>query len=681
MVLPLLCLGIVFVSNAVVAQPTSSPNVTVVRVSLEQEMRKAIRAPAGRHIPLGAIPENGVFRLGVLEGPDSTERSTVRVYVGEEVVVAVETLGNSDWLDIRIPLGAYENAPANPTIFIEGRGDHWVGPLKVFTPETSLPNVVVFVVDSLRKDHLGCYGYGRDTSPNIDAFAKEAYRFTRCIASSSWTRPAVASLLSGVYPNRHGGQGNRHVLRGGIPWLPNLLSSEGYTCEALVATPDVLPVWGFGPGFARFVDANALLQHQAPSSHGTFVDEAVTMLTLLEGLPWFFYVHGRGAQAPYAPPPAYLARMYPPTMPSELEAQRKVEMIAKYDGAIAYADAQFGDLLEALKARGQYDNTMIVVLGDHGEEFWEHGGTAHSKTLYGEVVEIPLLIKLPRQTQGKTIDALVALQDIAPTVVDYLGLPTAESFQGRSMRPALEAGAEIREVAVAALHTEEWWLQSAIGPGEKYIEELRTGNFAWFNLAEDPREQSPLDVSPSGERNLALVSKAVSIDQASGLHLLIKGGKENTTVEGTLFGTGDAPYNWIYLGGQGVVARQGDPLRFRFSFAPGVQEKVQEVLPGLTLDPRVAHLFIPLAADAQVTVNITANGKAIPPWAIELGNNGAASPLRGEEIPLALLTVTPQTMAHNTLSDRFGVYLRYVAPEETVLREAFNEAGSGLPQP
>jgi choline-sulfatase len=309
------------------------------------------------------------------------------------------------------------------------------------------PPVFIYLVDTLRVDHLGCYGYPKPVSPHLDAFAREASVF-RAIAPSSWTKASVASLFTGLSPNAHGAQDRGDTLTPDATTLAGLLGAAGYRTYALYANAWVSETFGIDQGFAErrlLIGPSDRLNRELFGWLGrTSPDDRL-----------FVYVHTIDPHAPYAPPAGFRARFAAPPRHSlerasiewleDLAARgRRGEVIptsqveeitALYDAEIAFNDLQFGLFLEELKRRALYDDSLIVFTSDHGEELFDHGGVSHGQTLYAEVLDIPLIVKWPRGTVAPAgaADFRAQLVDVLPTILDCLGLPKPPEVEGRSL--------------------------------------------------------------------------------------------------------------------------------------------------------------------------------------------------------------------------------------------------------
>lgn len=312
-------------------------------------------------------------------------------------------------------------------------------------------NVVVVVVDTLRADHLGCYGYSRPVSPHIDAFAESSTLYERATSSAPWTVPSHASLFTGLDPFEHGaysfpaGPGqlrNVHPLAAEHETLAEALAGEGFATAAFVAN-------------AGFLHRSLQLDqgfevYQPERAPGEVLNTRV--LDWLEAhhrKPFFLFVNYMDAHWPYntqprpgqVEPPASIERglaeeLFQAVMPGKRMAPSDLaeRVIAQYDTGVAHADEAVGALLARLRTLGVFDDTVIVVTSDHGEYFGEHRLVGHSKDVYQPALHVPLLVKGAEQHQGSRTDMPVSSAQVAHLVVEALGAPAAERLARRFPR-------------------------------------------------------------------------------------------------------------------------------------------------------------------------------------------------------------------------------------------------------
>jgi arylsulfatase A-like enzyme len=295
------------------------------------------------------------------------------------------------------------------------------------------PNLVLFVADAVRADFLSAYGHPMPTSPRFDAFAREGWLFEDATAQSSWTRPSVASLLTGLGVDAHGIFGVRNTLVSGITTLPEALRATGYATAAFVANEVVSPTLGYAQGF----DAWKALPMR-PSAD--VVRAALAWMRERPG-PFFVYVHTLGAHRPYLPAPEH----WRPFRPARLPQRRDVNALvlrprlasdelalvrSAYAGEVHESDAAFGDLLDGLQALGVRDRTAVAFTADHGEGFDEHGDRGHGVRLYQETARVPLALRVPGTASGARIAVPVQHADVVPTFLALAGLLRPPDLQG-----------------------------------------------------------------------------------------------------------------------------------------------------------------------------------------------------------------------------------------------------------
>jgi arylsulfatase A-like enzyme len=386
------------------------------------------------------------------------------------------------------------------------------------------PDVIVLLIDALRADHLGAYGYGRDTSPNIDEFAGDAVLFEQAISASGFTKTSIASLFTGIDPHSHGVfRGNRadtptritsDVLAPDFETVAEAMTDHGLFSVAWVMNPQLQDFMGFDQGFAPYnQDAGRFYQIR---------NGFLSWLSRIGRFGQFFaYLHVLDLHDPYHPPdefngmfgehadlfsdvdlsaPGAWSRLIREIRDGEREvSDLEVEQLrADYDAVIRSVDVQVGILLDALRAKGTYDDAIIVITSDHGDGFMEHGFISHSTTPYDELVRIPLLIKLPDSKHaGRRISEQVRAVDLAPTLLELVGAPEMKGVDGRSLLPLVRDSSEadhpshafVEETGATGIRTESW----------KALYFLFEGNWEIYDLRADPLEQNDLSDDPPEE--------------------------------------------------------------------------------------------------------------------------------------------------------------------------------------
>jgi arylsulfatase A-like enzyme len=329
-----------------------------------------------------------------------------------------------------------------------GPGTIQVGALRVRSPEPAKnppgaslagrPNVILYLVDTLRADDLGAYGSGLPTSPEFDRFAAEGLLFEDTMAQSSWTRPNVASLFTGLHAGTHAVETSVATLASDVTTLAEWLRDRGYATAALVANALVSPDRGFAQGFTTWNPGGRVL-HGTPSD--VLTRKALEWVETVPE-PFFLYVHTLDPHDPYEPGDPdwqhFRAEGYRGERdPRRLVKKRKLEddelgyLRSKYRGEIRQNDRAFGDLLAGLRSRGILDRSIAIFTSDHGEEFLEHDGLLHRTTLYDEIIHVPLAVRLPAgQPSGRVMEAPFRQVDLFPTLASLLGAKAPEAVEG-----------------------------------------------------------------------------------------------------------------------------------------------------------------------------------------------------------------------------------------------------------
>ena len=315
------------------------------------------------------------------------------------------------------------------------------------------PNVIIFLIDALSLNHLGCYGYERDTSPNIDKFASTGIIFKNYFSQSSWTKPSVASLFTSLYPSSHGAYRSEGDLEEEMCLNPNavtlaeILRSHGYATAAFSEIGFVSRTFGFDAGFDSFYN----VYEYAKKVNGNIpIKDIITpiyeYLKNKVNQSNFLYIHNVYPHGPFSPPEEFNIFSQPGSSFESAIRQARLnnnidELISLYDGEVLYADELFRQFLEMLEDLNIRDNSIIILLADHGEALVEnkHGPWRHGNALYDEDIKIPLIISFPKKDAIKgSVDAIVQSIDIMPTILDYLNIALPQKIQGNSFMPLLK---------------------------------------------------------------------------------------------------------------------------------------------------------------------------------------------------------------------------------------------------
>ncbi|MFH1313225.1 MAG: sulfatase [Candidatus Eisenbacteria bacterium] len=392
-------------------------------------------------------------------------------------------------------------------------------------------NVVLVGIDTLRANQLGCYGYHRDTSPNIDRFAESGVLFLDAVSSSPWTLPAFATVFTSLYPSQHGANSVESVMRTSFPTLAEVLGAHGYSTGAIVNAPILSHEFGVGRGFDHYDVAvrDARLADSTTTDALRWIDEH------RDG-PFFIFVHYFDPHLAYAPPAPFDTLFDPgyrgalgssfdraqtvDARESDFESLRQLSdrdrnhIVSLYDGEIAFTDAAVGRLLAGIGSRDLTEDTLILLLSDHGEEFLEHDGFAHGHTLFDELLKVPLIFSLPGVLPGRARRTRqVRLVDVTPTILDILEIDAPPHAEGVSILPDLLGRNVPVEATNAYLPKEAGYCESLMYGTEKkgvrfypskLIYDETTAQTMLFDLRDDPGELEDLS-GTSGENHRGIL--------------------------------------------------------------------------------------------------------------------------------------------------------------------------------
>lgn len=318
-------------------------------------------------------------------------------------------------------------------------------------PGGSRPHVILYLIDTLRADHLGCYGRTPSPSPELDRFAREAVLFQDVSAQSGWTKPATASIMSSQWPWKHKVQDFADRVPAKLAWLPEVLQAGGYSTAGVVTNNLAGAEFGYNRGYDTFQVVPKGTSEVAHQLALQWLNQRPAQK------PFFLYVHTIDPHSPYMHSKRYQGMSRAEAEPLDTEPRRLSEqaevnrlrgegdqdlqarldqLISDYDHEISNNDKNFGLLMSWLKEHDLYENSLILVVSDHGEEFLEHGHVGHLNSLYQELLHVPLLIKFPgRASAGIRVSQTWQQIDLAPTILKACGLTPPESFQGQAYVP------------------------------------------------------------------------------------------------------------------------------------------------------------------------------------------------------------------------------------------------------
>lgn len=345
------------------------------------------------------------------------------------------------------------------------------------------PNVLLISVDSLRRDHVSAYGYqsphakGERTTPAVERLAAEGTLFADAVSTTSWTLPAHMALFTGLEDQLHGVTNNAKRLDPAITTLPQLFAARGYRTGGFFTGPNLHPIFGFGAGFELYENAsgevlpdeafeksaqdeNALLAVHNQSHAGltspelnrrglAWLDDAATREE-----PFFLFLHYWDPHYNYEPPAEYATRFDPDYTGTasganfiysrDVKTPRDMQhILALYDAEIRYTDDHIARVLERLDSLGLAEDTLVVFVSDHGDEFYEHGKKGHQRNFFDESVRVPLVMRWPGHVPaGLVVEPQVRIQDIMPTVAELADLAPASYVTGESLMPLLRGASQ-----------------------------------------------------------------------------------------------------------------------------------------------------------------------------------------------------------------------------------------------
>jgi arylsulfatase A-like enzyme len=504
-------------------------------------------------------------------------------------------------------------------------------------------NVVLIAIDTLRADHLGCYGYPRPTSPRIDRLSAESTVFDTAISQAPWTLPAFASMFTGRLPSVHrAGEGRFPTvsrLDETYPTLAEMLRDAGYATASFVSN-----VWvGAEVGMARGFE-----EHDEAWGADHAADGAIEWLGKDHEKPFFLFVHLMDPHQPYAPYPEDAKLFLDPSYAGPLgtafvgnpheewTAADRQRVIDLYDAELHGSDRLVGRVLDTLAARGLDRRTIVVFTSDHGEELFDHGWLSHGHTLYDELLHVPLMVRFPGGAPRR-VERQVRTMDLMPTLLEALAVPPPEGIAGVSLMPLVrgEEGSPETDTALAeyVCFGDDQTLKAIRLPQEKLVFSPGVGRFQLFDLRADPKELHDL----TGQRPERAVALRAEIDRRlastlDGFHLIVRGGRETAVVEA----------RFQAKGFEHVILYQPE-AEDRFTLSPD-GHTLDAVLtlrpqtlptPGWDLD---GITFRTADGGPVVLRSLTESGQPLPPDRVVVGHSGKSP---GARLPWRLAADLP----------------------------------------
>ncbi len=366
-----------------------------------------------------------------------------------------KTSPSFSWHSFELP-----NIQESVTISFVSQGDEanlafWFDPI-LYLPQEKARRIILISIDTLRADHLGYYGYQKETSPQIDLLASDSVSFLNTYASSPWTLPSHVSLLTSLHGVHHQVYYEDESMDPSLVTLADVLRQQGFYSAAFTGGGFISSVYGFSKGFDSYSDDAGSVFRQDSAEH--LFQLVSEWLKSHKDKSFFLFLHTYQPHNPYACPYPYKTMFIEEEAPwrhldltshlggkpgifQRLADEERRNVVGLYDGEIRYTDGKLiGPLIERLNEIGIYDQTMIVVTSDHGEEFYDHGGWGHGHSLYDESLKVPLIIKFPESLYaGQRITDFVSLVDVFPTILEEFGVDPSElDIDGRSLFPLIK---------------------------------------------------------------------------------------------------------------------------------------------------------------------------------------------------------------------------------------------------
>lgn len=506
------------------AEPARPPHRIVGTVEAYGETRMVVSSdlPATFAYP-ASVPRGAVLDFGYALNanaflhsvPDYSQPTRFRVVLTagdgtahvllDRVVDIRDHAEDRRWTDVRVDLAPYAGVSGTLafTATSEEPPPSYDSPARALfsAPRILTParqgdvNVLLVTVDCLRADHVGAYGYARPTTPALDALAAEGVRFAHAFADAPMTIPSLPQVLSSsLFPDPGSALLAGPVAAAGIP-------------SAAIVNNVWLSLW-LGTREATLPDAFDLMLSGDERSHaGVLTDRAIAWLDRHRGDRFALYVHYLDAHSPYTlyptaadvfGDPAYrgpVTRAFDDQTPdsgARWDAADRTRVVSLYDAGVRFVDQHVGRLIRHLRDDGRLDRTIVVVSADHGEEFWEHGRFFHGQSLYDELLHVPLLVRLPGGAHaGTVVERPVRTIDIAPTLLDWAGLPPPPGFTGRSLRAALERPDDAPDDVVATATNPQFPMRYGIRTATaKLVETARDATRELYDVAHDPGEHT-----------------------------------------------------------------------------------------------------------------------------------------------------------------------------------------------
>jgi arylsulfatase A-like enzyme len=389
------------------------------------------------------------------------------------------------------------------------------------------PPIFVLMLDTLRADCASLSGDEVVIGKSFARLAQDGIVFEHARSTSSWTRTAAASLFTGLSPHRHRVLDRLDVMSAGLATLPEELRRHGYQTAAWSSNPNVLPTWGFAQGFDEFTDVSVFPHSMDKTDVRQVLAGVYEKIEASGSSPVFYYIHLMDPHHPYLPPPRFLEKVRrDAALSATFPARRRFvnrgvfHLYQQYLAEIVDLDLQLVRLLDLLVEEGLYDESIVLVLSDHGEEFLDHGDRNHGRTLYEEVVRVPAILKLSKSERaGTRVEQPVDLGDLMPTLLEAAGVPVPDGIDGHSpLDGASPAGPKMATLKLDGRHYTS--VVDDAGEWKLILDHAGAVPPKLFRLHDDPAEKQDLFRTHRDKaRELSQVVLAAQAASEPGWHL------------------------------------------------------------------------------------------------------------------------------------------------------------------
>lgn len=367
---------------------------------------------------------------------------------------------------------------------------------------TNARNLVFILVDTLRSDHVHCYGYKRNITPTIDYLAEEGILFENSLAQSSWTKPSFTSIMTANHPTSVGITGMNDAIIENITTVSELLKKEGFYTAAFISNPYLGKEHGFAQGFDEYHTIFPADLSVAKINADELNEVVFKWLEKNKSKKFFLFIFYLDPHTPYAPPNPYDKLFSPVSRASENLWKEKIAnptkdyidaLINLYDGEIRFFDHELGKLFDKMKKLNLWDNSLIALNADHGEEFYDHFWWQHNHTLYEELLRVPLIIYGPGLPKGIRVKTPIQHIEIFPTLFELLGLDRSDTFTGQSAVSLIDnPDDEIGKVTYHETYMPGKEFIAARGIRWKIIYSVEKNTYQFFDIKNDPKEKKDL---------------------------------------------------------------------------------------------------------------------------------------------------------------------------------------------